>query len=146
MKGSARLEGGVELAKALATLSTAVSSRLLRESVIEGAEPMRDRMEELAPRSEDAPHLRDQMVISVERGEDRREAVVVVGPTRKGFYGSFQEFGTAHHSAQPFARPAFDQTWMQSMAIIAAALWRDLAARGVHRPSVSVPTSVQGEV
>lgn len=148
MKGSAKLEGGVELAKALSGLSARVSMRLVRESLVEGAEPMRARMEQLAPVGDPPTHLKDQMVISAARDVaiDARETAIAVGPTRKGFYGSFQELGTAHQAAQPFAAPAFDQTWRESLAIFAAALWRELAGRGIQRPSVSAPTAVQDEV
>lgn len=38
-----------------------------------------------------------------------RHAVVEVGPTKRAFYGRFQEFGTAHHKAQPFMRPTWDR-------------------------------------
>ena len=148
MKGSARLEGGADLAKALSQLSARVSTRLLRESLVESAEPMQERMSELAPFDpEDPPtHLREEIVVQVIRGEDRREVAVAVGPSKRAFYGGLQEFGTAHHAAQPFARPAFDQTWLQSMQILSSSLWRELAGRGINRPTVSAPTTVQDEV
>lgn len=147
MKGSVRLDGGADLARALSGLSARVSTRLIRESLIEAAEPMRDRMEQLVPVSDDAPHVRDEMVISKARSDtDARETAVAVGPTKKGFYGSFVEFGTAHMAAQPWARPAFDQTWLQSLGIFAAALWRELAGRGIRRSMADAPTKVQDEV
>lgn len=139
-----KFEGGKELAAALAQLPARVSRRFLLESLEESAEPMRDRMESLAPRSPDAPHLRDQMVISRARTEDAREAAVVVGPTKRGFYGSFQEFGTAHHAPQPFARPAFDQTFAISLQILSQALWRELASKGISR-TATAEAVVEGE-
>jgi HK97 gp10 family phage protein len=54
---------------------------------------------------------------------------VAVGPSKAGFYGIFQEFGTVHHGAQPFARPAFDQTVQKSLGILAAALWQAIGKR-----------------
>lgn len=48
-------------------------------------------------------------------GGQGRHAVVEVGPTQKAFYGVFQEFGTAHHKAQPFMRPTWDR--MQNFLI-----------------------------
>lgn len=42
-------------------------------------------------------------------GGKGRHAVVQVGPTHRGFYGLFGEFGTAHHPPHPFMRPAWDQ-------------------------------------
>lgn len=41
-------------------------------------------------------------------GGEGRAVVVHVGPTKGAFHGSLQEFGTAHHAAQPFMRPTWD--------------------------------------
>lgn len=41
-------------------------------------------------------------------GGEGRSAVTHVGPTKRAGQGSLQEFGTAHHKAQPFMRPTFD--------------------------------------
>lgn len=41
-------------------------------------------------------------------GGTGRSAVTHVGPTKKAGQGMLQEFGTAHHKAQPFMRPTFD--------------------------------------
>jgi HK97 gp10 family phage protein len=130
MKATFRFEGGRELAAEFNRLSKRLSKQVLTEALKEGAEPMRKRMEMNAPVGPDAPHLRDAMVISTSRGQDAQEAAVAVGATRGAFYGSFQEFGTAHHAPQPWARPAFDQTHQESLAIFAKAAWRSLAARG----------------
>lgn len=35
-------------------------------------------------------------------------AEVYVGPGKGGGHGILQEFGTSHHKAQPFMRPAWD--------------------------------------
>lgn len=41
-------------------------------------------------------------------GGTGRSAVTQVGPTKRAGQGILQEFGTAHHKAQPFMRPAWD--------------------------------------
>jgi HK97 gp10 family phage protein len=128
-----RFEGGAELAAALRKLSTRISRRIAHECLVEAAEPMRRRMSSLAPHEPGKPDLRDTIVISRARGEDAQESAVAVGPSKFGFYGSFLEFGTKQMAAQPFARPAFDQTHEQSLQILGAACWRELAARGVSR-------------
>lgn len=135
-------EGGKELAANLETLSKALSRKIQREALMEAAEPMRSRMSELAPRSNtsSAVHLADDIVIAPARGQDQQEVAVAVGPSPQTFYGSFQEFGTARHEAQPFARPAFDEEVDEALDILAAALWRELAARGISR-TVNAPTT-----
>lgn len=41
-------------------------------------------------------------------GGTGRSAVTHVGPTKRAGQGMLQEFGTAHHKAQPFMRPTWD--------------------------------------
>jgi HK97 gp10 family phage protein len=41
-------------------------------------------------------------------GGTGKAVVVRAGPTKKAYYGMFQEFGTAHNAAQPFMRPTWD--------------------------------------
>jgi HK97 gp10 family phage protein len=43
-----------------------------------------------------------------EAGGAGRSAVTHVGPTKRAGQGILQEFGTAHHKAQPFMRPTWD--------------------------------------
>lgn len=90
-------------------------------------------MSVMAPHAPGKPDLRDTISVSGARGTDSNEIAVAIGPSRAGFYGSFQELGTKHHAAQPFARPAFDSQGPTSLQIIASAIWRELAARGISR-------------
>lgn len=41
-------------------------------------------------------------------GGTGKSVSVQVGPTQDAYYGMFQEFGTRHHAAKPFMRPAWD--------------------------------------
>jgi HK97 gp10 family phage protein len=43
---------------------------------------------------------------------------IFIGPTRDGYYGMFNEFGTKKMAAQPFMRPAFDAGANQALATI----------------------------
>lgn len=129
MKVDLKLTGADELAKALAQLPNAVSMKVQVQALKDAAKPMRDTMEALAPRGDDAPHMADNIRIGVASEQRKNEesqfdqAVVEVGPTMGFFYGFFQEFGTAFHPAQPFARPAFDTKVKESQSIIGARLW-----------------------
>lgn len=49
-------------------------------------------------------------------------AEVYVGPGKGGAHGVLQEFGTAHHDAQPFMRPAWDGHKDEALDIIATDL------------------------
>lgn len=132
-----RFEGGKELAAALAAMPARLSRTVQLDALRTGAEPMRRAMERKAPRSDVPPHMADTMTVSNARVEGGA-AAVAVGPSKRGFYGSFVEFGTSRMSAEPFARPAFDETVPVSLAEVGRALWVALASRGVSR-------SAQGE-
>jgi len=142
---SVKFEGGKELIAALNTLSKAMSKRVLIEGLKDAAEPMRRRMALMAPKGDpEGVNLRESIAVMTSRGQDAQEAAVAVGPTRSAFYGSFQEFGTSHHAAQPFARPAFDYEKDNSLQILAKALWRELAARGVNKGTVVSDGPISG--
>lgn len=134
---SLKFEGGRELAAALGQLSGRVSKRIQREALVMAADPMRKAMAQKAPHEPGKPDLRDTMTISNARGQDSNEVAIAVGPSKAGFYGSFQEFGTARHGAQPFARPAFDETANAALQVIADDLWTSLAGRGISRSVTS---------
>lgn len=142
MKMSFHFEGGADLARKLGELPRRVSLPIQKAALLEAAEPMRVRMSELAPHEPGAPDLRAAMVISPVRASSRSDVIretetaVAVGPSRDAYYGLFQEFGTVHHGAQPFARPAFDSVAPESLRILSEVLWRELAGRGISRSTV----------
>lgn len=143
MKTSMTFTGDRELARALADLSTRVSKSVARQALAEGAEPIRAQGERYAPRRAPKPDLADHIVISTQRAENRESAAVKVGPSTGFFYGFFQEFGTAHHAAHPFMRPALSSKWRESLDIVKDAFWRVLASRGVIRTG-SAPSGPVG--
>lgn len=53
-----------------------------------------------------------------EAGGTGRSAVTHVGPSKGVGQGILQEFGTAHHKAQPFMRPAWDANGEKAAGII----------------------------
>jgi HK97 gp10 family phage protein len=123
-------KGGADLAKALEQLSDRVARKVQREALTTAAEPLRARMASLAPHAPGAPDLRNTMVVSNARGIDTNEVAVAIGPSKAGYYGSFQEFGTARHSAQPFMRPALDETAETVLRVLADEMWDALKSRG----------------
>ena len=135
---SVHVDGLKELEQNLKTLSERTSRSLLRQALVVAAEPVRARMAQLAPSGDpEQPNLREEIGTGANaRSEiDITDVAVAVGPTRRGYYGSFQELGTSFHGAQPFARPAFDTNWMVSLGIFAVEMWRELAGRRLHKPT-----------
>lgn len=138
---------GSDLLRGLEQVSQKLGRRLMLEAVRAAAEPMRVEMGHLAPRSAAATaagHLATRMVISGKRGADIQEAAVAVGPAKKSFYGIFQEFGTRHQQAYPFARPAFDLWYHRSLRIMAATLGSALTGRGKGRGTARTSASTGG--
>jgi HK97 gp10 family phage protein len=125
-----KFEGGAELASALGELSNRVSRSVLRAALVEAGEPIRGTAAAIAPREPGAPDLADNIVMSNARPEDGSVGIAI-GPSTDFFYGSFQEFGTSRHGAQPFLRPAFDSGWKAALGVVRGALWRALIRRGL---------------
>ena len=113
---------GADLAATLRQLAQPVRHEVAVRALSEAAEPMRAEAASLAPRGHGkGPHLADNIVIAETtrvpggrgrwRDSEDTEHVVAVGPSFRPddvYWGLFQELGTAHHSAHPFLRPAFD--------------------------------------
>lgn len=136
------ITSGDDLAKRLRALPSALTKQLVVEALRAGAAPMRDRIADLAPRGAVAPHLADNIGISVVKGDEavfsvsqgtwaaNEQYAVAVGPTKDYFYGLFLEFGWVNHpTAMPFMRPGFDGTVTQSLEIISRLLWAAVSAR-----------------
>lgn len=111
------IEGLDELLNKLEALPLTVARKLIVRSLRAGAEPIRQEASDRAPRGDEAPHLADN-IITVVSDQTATGATARVGPSKQGFYGLFQEIGTAHHRAQPFLLPAYDSKVNEAIEII----------------------------
>jgi HK97 gp10 family phage protein len=96
-----------------------------------GAEPIRSGMAARAPRGKNTPHLADSMIIRATARVDgariaETQAAVAVGPSQDVYWGRFNEFGTVHQPARPFARPAFDAGITDALDLVGQELWIEL--------------------
>ena len=143
------LQGAAQFAKTLRDLDPSKVRGLKLRILKRAAAPMATRMGELAPWEPGKPDLKDSIQMQAIRSVDDPEfggkmalaeddAAVAVGPSKDAFYGYFVEYGTAPHGnhpgtpAQPFARPAFDETVDASIRLIQEDIWahlRDTATR-----------------
>ena len=110
-----------DLEAALGQITTRATRRNVgRRALRAAAEPIRAKAAQLAPDDPrtDAPYdLKTSIVVSSRqksgratrhRRESPTEVVVFIGPTKEGYpQAIMQEFGTKHHSARPYLRPAW---------------------------------------
>lgn len=110
------IEGMDDLERKLRRMTDDVMGEHLRAAVDQGAEIPREVASQLAPRSEDGSHGREPGFLSKNIVKERQwtrtqeTARTHVGMTKDAWYGQLQESGTVYHPAQPFLRPAFDET------------------------------------
>ena len=126
--GRLTITGDDTLFKALDKLEARFRRETLEGMLEEAAEPIRTAAEALAPRRTGL--LARSMETERRKARGRTEALVVVGPHRNAFYGTFQEFGLGPGPKQPFLRPAFD-TKKDDARGVAAVEMRKIIARTV---------------
>lgn len=134
MKIGLAIHGGNELAAKLNALPQG-PKKVLLTSGRRAAEPIRLRASQLAPRAPGAPDLADNIGISSIATRRQDEVSYAIGPTKAFFYGFYQEYGTIHHGAQPFMRPAFQSAAPQALGLLGQMLWQEiraLAGQGVN--------------
>lgn len=108
------IHGLDELLASMEALPYSMQKNIIVRALRKGAEPIRERAEELAPFLTGT--LKESMMITVS-DQTADGATAKIGPSRKGFYGQFEEFGTARQRAEPFLRPAFDEKVKEAMQL-----------------------------
>lgn len=80
-------------------------------------------------------------------GGTGRSAVTHVGPTKRAGQGSLQEFGTAHHKAQPFMRPTWDAYDQKMVVVIADTLREEIgkATKRAERKAARLAAKIEAE-
>jgi HK97 gp10 family phage protein len=137
MTATVKLSGFRELEKELAKLATPATRKAsARRSLRKAAEPMVGIAQGLAPRGDTqtlAPSISIGTKLSKRQAgmhrkmfRDDRAAVemfIGAGPLSSAHT---QEFGTRHHAAQPYMRPAWDQDQRAMLDRLKAELWADI--------------------
>lgn len=130
-----KVEGLRELERALSELPKATGKAVLRRVGRKALAPMRDTARQLAPNDPNTPPIdletsieissRQKSGRQIKRTPEGKASVnLYMGPTKEGYPQAVpQEFGTIHHAAQPYMRPAWDERKSDALDIIK----RDLA-------------------
>lgn len=141
MAVTVKVTGFRELDRALSDLKRATAKNVARKVLVEAGKPMAEAMRARAP---DDPAttgtLRDSIGVGVKLTA-RQSKVSRKGSPVEAYVGAgkvphahLQEFGTAHHVAQPFARPGFDAEAMPTLERIRDGLELEIA-KAVERAS-----------
>lgn len=110
------------------------ANKHLGAALLKAAEPITERAEELAPRSDQptkAGHMADTITAEV-RSKSGMNIEVVIGPDKDHFYGKFLELGAFNVwaqrpiPAQPFLRPALDEKEDEAIRIFSEEMRREL--------------------
>lgn len=113
------IEGLDELLGKMDGLPLVLQKNLIARSLRKGAEPIRAGAEQLAPDDPTTPgsRIKEGMMITVS-DQTAEGATAKIGPSRKAFFGQFEEFGTSHQAAEPFLRPAFDEKQEEAIRLV----------------------------
>lgn len=126
------VEGLDAVMTALRELPNTTAKNVMKRVMIKRAEPIADRARQLVP--VDQGHLRNSIHVATkltrrQRGRHRKvhrdDVEVFVGPGADPA-AHLQEFGTSHHDAQPFMRPAWDATKDEFLAGVGADMWAEI--------------------
>lgn len=106
VRGTIQVEGTARLRKQLERLDGTMRKKTLERMVEAGGELVREVAAQKAP-VRTGQLAASQIVQRIKSSAYRAEAGI--GPDEDAWYGVFAEFGTVHHAAQPFLRPAYDE-------------------------------------
>lgn len=134
------IRGLKELDAVIRSLPDEMQRAPVREGLKAAAQVLKEGMTMRAPHDPVVAGvtLADEIVAVVKVGTKRDTAVAQVGPSKRAFYGGFQELGTVNHPAQPFMRPTLAQDAYIAIAALAVHMKAGLeraAKRLAKRPT-----------
>ena len=137
MTATFEFKGGRDIEKALAELGQPRDLRRIGKAALRrGAKPMADRAKELSPKDErdlersikvgepiKAYRVRTPESVAIFIGIDESEDKNAKGRPRLRFYAEAQELGLKNMKAQPYMRPALDETSQETIDQVGKELW-----------------------
>ena len=139
-----KIEGLREVDAALGQLGKATGRNVMRRVAIKRLQPIADEMKANAP--VDQSDLRDSIIVTTKnpkRNRKRSEVEAHAGPGRHP-QAHLQEFGTAHHAPQPFARPAWDGGKDALLEGIADDFWTEISKAAARQAKKAARLAARG--
>lgn len=127
-----KLTGMEGLSKQFSAVVKAVGKKPLLKAVQRAADEIVEEAQRRAP-VESGDLKRD--IRAMKAKSTAKTARIKIGNTKTIFYAHMQEFGTVHHAAQPYLRPAFDTKKAKAAQGIGEDFWSDIetvAAKGFY--------------
>jgi len=117
-----QVEGLKELEAKLIKLGGVAGGKVLRQALMAAANPMVKSAKAKVPvdRGKLKSNIRKRSKLG--KGKSNTVAEVMMGVTKKAWYGHLVEFGTINTPAQPFLRPAFDENKTKVVQLFRAQL------------------------
>lgn len=112
--------------KDLQKLNFSARRPALVRALIAALQPPLELAEGLAPR--DTGQLAGDFVAQEAKSSDWNRIIVVLGVLLRSFYLFFQEYGTAHHPAQPSLGPAMERSIDEINDILADRIQKEINA------------------
>jgi HK97 gp10 family phage protein len=115
------IKGLKELDAALSALPDEMQAAPVRAGLKAVGKYLAEGMASRAPRDSDVEGvtLAEEIVFEPKVSMAKDTAAVIVGPSKRAFYGRFLEFGTEKMRAQPFMRPTLDEDGQGAVAVFA---------------------------
>jgi HK97 gp10 family phage protein len=129
---SIKVEGLSDVMAALRDLPNATAKNVMKRVLLARAEPVAEAARRLVPVHEG--HLKESIHVSTRltrrqkarhRKADPDDVEVFVGPGSDPA-AHLNEFGSGHQAAQPFMRPAWDETKDELLEAVAADMWDEI--------------------
>ena len=139
-----KIEGLREVDAALGQLGKATGRNVMRRVAIKRLQPIADEMKANAP--VDQSDLRDSIIVTTKnpkRNRKRSEVEAHAGPGRHP-QAHLQEFGTAHHAPQPFARPAWDGGKDALLEGVADDFWTEIGKAAARQAKKAARLAARG--
>lgn len=133
------IQGFDEFEENLRKLELSVRRRVLLKAANAGADVLIPEASSRAPRGETGNLAAGITKRNAGRESDANEGSVDVGPSRKQYYGLFQEVGTVHNAAQPFLKNAMDANEAKISEAMRDVLWDEI--QGALVQSIKQPKS-----
>jgi len=145
----AKMTGGAEIQEKLERLPSRIAKAIIKTAVRAAGQVFREQMKLRAPqgwhvfggtkykgqkykgRSREFGLLSRGIILKTSFRGDELAGTASIGPSKKTFWGLFQEFGTKKSKANPFIRATFESSKDEALSVFIATAKEELRKNGM---------------